>query len=75
MADRNNVQEAQAKFSAKILPRGQSKCHRNTDLVRTYYTITDACCTEKDQAKMGILQYGINGAFSLDDLHRPVQIP
>ncbi len=75
MADRDYVQKAQAKFPVKILPRGQAKCYRDTDLVRAHHTIVDARHTAKNQAQMGILQYGIGHTFSLNDLYRLVQIP
>lgn len=53
----------------QILSWRQPKCHRNIDIVWSYYSITYVGNTKKNQMKMGILKYGINGQVSSYDRH------
>ena len=69
MADRDHVQTPEAELSAQVFSRGQPKCDRNTDMVRTYRTATDAGSAKEDKKEMGIFQHGLNGPDAPDELH------
>lgn len=63
------------KLPPEILPRGQSKCNRDTDMVRSDRSIANAGGTTQNKAKIGLFKHGINGKVPSDDIHRPVQVP
>ncbi len=75
MADRDKVKTTKAKLSPQIFPRGQPKCHWDTDLGQFDNPTHHTCHSAKSREKMGILQYDIRDTVSFNDLYWPVQVP
>ena len=75
VADRDHVKAPLAEPPIEILSRGQSKCHRDTDMCRLDNPAHDAGYSTQNSNKMDLPHHDVRDMLPFDGLHGPVQIP
>jgi hypothetical protein len=75
VVSRDHVKAPLAELPIEILPEGQSKCHRDTDMCRFDNPAHHAGYSTQNRDKMGRLRHDIRDMLTFDCLHGPAQIP